>query len=79
MICLHQAWAFLFLFIHTIIVCVTASFLQFEKKDIFILACTNTCIMSVGPLRSRAETSRQSRFSFRFYSSLIRYTTQSSL
>ena len=53
-----------------LIVCIVASVLNFEKKDIFILACTNTCIMSVGPLKSANDSKRQSRFNFIFLSSL---------
>ena len=56
--------------LHILLVCGIAYMLKFEKKDIFIMACTNTCIMSVGPLKSAKDSKRQSRFKFLFFSSL---------
>ena len=68
-------WAILPITLHVLLVCIVASLLRFEKKDIFILACTNTCIMSVGPLRTADDSHRQSRFKFIFYSSLLSFIT----
>ena len=59
--------------LHILLVCIVASLLRFEKKDILILACTNTCIMSVGPLKTANDSHRQSRFKFIFYSSLLSF------
>ena len=65
--------AILPIILHVLLVCVVASLLRFEKKDILILACTNTCIMSVGPLKTADVSHRQSRFKFIFYSSLLSF------
>ena len=59
--------------LHQLAVCAVAFKLEFEKKDIFILVCTNMCIMSIGPLKTSNKSVRQSRFSFLFYSSLASF------
>ena len=53
--------ALLVLLVHIAIVIVVSFKLGFEKKDIFFLACTNCCIMSIGPLKAEFPTT-QSRF-----------------
>ena len=63
-------FAILPIILHLVVLINVARMLHFEKKDIFLLASTNTCIMSVGPLKSSDDTKRQSRFNFLFYSSL---------
>ena len=50
----------LLLAVDIIILVIVAASLGFEKKDIFFLACTNNCIMSIGPLKA-ANTMAQSR------------------
>ena len=62
-------FAILPIILHLVLLISVARMLNFEKKDIFLLACTNTCIMSVGPLKSSDDTKRQSRFKFVSYSS----------
>ena len=59
--------------LHIVSLGIVAARLKFEKKDIFLLACTNSCIMSVGPLKSSNDKKRQSRYNFIFYSSLATF------
>ena len=62
--------ALLLIAIHILITVTISKVLGFEKKDLFLLACTNLCIMSIGPLKAAGET-RQSRFKFLFFSSVF--------
>ena len=40
------------LLLNMVIIIIVSASLGFEKKDIFFLAVTNNCIMSIGPLRT---------------------------
>ena len=63
---------FLLLGMSILITVVVSKTLGFEKKDSFLLACTNICIMSIGPLKAAGGT-RQSRFKFLFLSSVFNF------
>ena len=63
-------FAVLPIILHLFILCSVARLLKFKNEDIFLLGLTNSCSMSVGPLKSAESSIRQSRFKFMFYSSL---------
>ena len=61
-----------FIAINIAITAIISHNLGFEKKDTFLLACTNICIMSIGPLKAAGGT-RQSRFKFLICSSVFNF------
>ena len=64
--------AFLLLGMSILITVIVSNNLGFKKKDSFLLACTNICIMSIGPLKAAGGT-RQSRFKFLICSSVFNF------